>query len=153
MTSSLVEGLVVGTLLAAREAPPWSRPRVRTAVAAGALLVADQVSQDLPPLLRQVRTLGEVGPTPPEERRARVEAGARNVATGLVLQLLDRPVRRSLAGRGVRHPHRWFAAAAALAQVAIVAPVHWRLADDRARREAELDAAIEAELQEMAAGC
>jgi hypothetical protein len=153
VTSSLVEGLVVGTLLAAREAPRWSRPRVRTAVAAGALLVADQVSQDLPPLLRQVRTLGEVGPTPPEERRALVEAGARTVATGLVLQLLDRPVRRSLAGRGVRHPHRWFAAAAALAQVAIVAPVHWRLADDRARREAELDAAIEAELQEMAAGC
>ena len=153
MISSLVEGLAVGALLAAREAPPWSRPRVRTAVAAGALLAVDQIGQDLPPLLRQVRTLGEVGPTPPEERRALVEAGARAVATGLALQLLDRPVRRRLAGRGVRHPHRWFATAAALAQVAVVAPVHWRLAADRARREAELDAAIEAELQEMAAGC
>jgi hypothetical protein len=136
VTSSLVEGLAVGALLAAREAPPWSRPRVRTAVAAGALLAVDQIGQDLPPLLRQVRTLGEVGPTPPEEHRALVEA-----------------VRRRLAGHGVRHPHRWFAAAAALAQVAVVAPVHWRLAADRARREAELDAAIEAELQEMASGC
>ena len=152
MTSSLVEALAVGALLAAREAPPWSRPRVLVAAAAGALLIADQLSVDLPRLMREARTLGIVGPTPPEERRALVEAGARAVAGGLALQLLDLPVRRGLAHRGIRHPHRWMGAAAALTQVATVTPVYWRLAGDRARREAELDAAIEAELQEMASG-
>lgn len=152
MTSSLVEGLAVGGLLAGREAPPWSRPRVLIATAAGALLVVDQLSVDLPRVLREARTLGTVAATPPEERRALVEAGVRAVAGGLALQLLDRPVRGRLARRGIRHPHRWFGAAAGLTQVAVVAPVYWRLAADRARREAELDAAIEAELQEIAAG-
>jgi hypothetical protein len=152
LTSSLLEGLAVGTLLAAREAPPWSRPRVVAVTAAGGLLILDRASADLPRLLREARTLGTVAATPPEERRALSEAGARAVASGLVLQLLDRPIRRTLAHRGIRHPHRWIGALAALTHAAAVAPVHWRLAADRARREAELDAAIEAELQEMAAG-
>jgi hypothetical protein len=152
VTSSLVEGLAVGGLLAGREAPPWSRPRVLIATAAGALLIVDQLSVDLPRVLREARTLGTVGAPPPEERRALVEAGVRAVAGGLALQLLDRPVRGRLARRGIRHPHRWFGAAAGLIQVAVVAPVYWRLAADRVRREAELDAAIEAELQEIAAG-
>jgi hypothetical protein len=152
LTSSLVDGLAVGALLAGREAPPLSRPRVLTATAAGVLLLLDQVTADLPQLLREARTLGTIGPPPPEERRVLAEGGARAVASGLVLQLLDRPVRGALARRGIRHPHRWIGATAALAQAAVVAPVHWRLAAERARRDAEQDAAIEAELQEMAAG-
>jgi hypothetical protein len=152
VTSSLVDGLAVGALLAAREAPAWSRPRLLTAAAATALLLTDQVSQDLPAVLRQVRTTGALPPTPPEERRAARDAGARAVATGLALQLLDRPARRGLSRRGVRHPHRWVGAVAALGQAAVVAPVRWQLATERARRDARLDAAIEAELQEMAAG-
>ncbi len=152
MTSSLIEGLAVGVVLAGREAPPWSRPRVLTGAGAAAVVMADQLSADLPLLLREARVHGTVRPTPPEERRAMVEAGVRAVVVGLALQLLDRPVRRELLRRGVRHPHRWIGAAAGLVQVAVVLPLHRRLAADRLRREAELDAVIEAELQAMAAG-
>ena len=152
VTSTLADGAAMGALLAVRAAPPWSRSRVLTAAAAAVLLLADQLSQDLPPLLRAVRTVGEVGPVPPEEHRALRDAAVRAAATGLGLQLLERPVVRTLTDRGVAHPHRWFGVAGAIAQVAAMAPVHWRRAADRARREAELDAAIEAELQEMAAG-
>ena len=157
VTSSLVEGLAVGGLLAGREAPPWSRPRVRTrgrsrSTAGG----RPDRRRTCPRLLRAGRApSGTVGPTPPEERRALVEAGARAVATGLALQLLDRPVRRQARrGRGVRHPHRWFGGSGRRwPRLRSSRRSHWRLAADRARREAELDAAIEAELQEMAAGC
>jgi hypothetical protein len=152
LASSVLEGLAVGGLVASREAPPWSRPRVLTAAAAGVVLTADQASLELPSMLREHRATGTVSPAPPHERRALVDAGIRALVVGLLLQVLDRPVRDRLARRGVRHPHRWFAAAAAVAHVAALAPVYWQLAAERARAEAEREAAIEAELQEMAAG-
>jgi hypothetical protein len=152
LTSSVLEGLAVGGLVASREAPPRSRPRVLAATAAGVVLAADQASLELPAMLREHRVTGAVGPTPAHERRALLQGSARALGFGLLLQLLDRPVRASLARRGVRHPHRWFGAVAAAGQIAVLVPVYWRLGTDRARAAAEREAAIEAELQEMAAG-
>ncbi|WP_222263544.1 hypothetical protein [Modestobacter marinus] len=152
LASSVLEGLAVGGLVASREAPPWSRPRVLISAAAGAALTADQASLELPAMLREHRATGTVSPAPPHERRALAHAGAHALVVGLLLQVLDRPVRDRLAQRGVRHPHRWFGAIAAVAHLAALAPVYWRLAADRARADAEREAAIEAELQEMAAG-
>lgn len=152
LASSALEGLAVGAVLASRASPPWSRPRLLTATAAGTLVVVDQLSLELPAVLRELGATGAVGQPPAHERRALLDAGARALGLGLLLQALDRPARAELARRGVAHPHRWFGLAAGVAHAAAVAPVYWRLGGERAAAEAERDASIEAELQAMAAG-
>ncbi|WP_091367084.1 hypothetical protein [Geodermatophilus telluris] len=152
VVSTLAEGVAVGAVLASRNAPPWSPARVRTCAGAVALVVADQLSGELPAALREFRRTGEVPPTPAHERRALVRAGVSGWAVGLLLWALDRPAQRALARRGVLRPHRWLGAAGGLAHAAAVAPVHWRLAADRAAAEVEREASVEAELQAMAAG-
>jgi hypothetical protein len=152
LTSSVLEGLAVGAVLAGRGAPPWSRSRVRTATAAGALMAVDQVSAELPTVLREVRRTGEVPPVPAHERRAVVRAGIRGVGLGLLVRALEGPVIEALTRRGVPHPHRWLGLAAGSSHAAVVAPVYWRLGGERAAAETERDAAVDAELQVMAAG-
>jgi hypothetical protein len=152
LASSALEGLAVGAVLASRAAPPWSRPRLLTATAAGALVAVDQLSLELPAVLRELGATGAVGQPPAHERRALLHAGTRALGLGLLLQVFDRPARAELARRGVAHPHRWFGLAAGLAHAAVVAPVYWRLGGERAAAEAERDASIEAELQAMASG-
>ncbi|WP_409331858.1 hypothetical protein [Trujillonella humicola] len=152
LTSSLVEGVAVGAVLAGREHPPWSRRRVLTAAAAGLAVVGDQLSAELPRALRDSWATGEPGPPPPHERLARVHGGIRALGLGLLVQVLDRPVRDRLALSGVRRPHRWWGAAVALAHTAVLVPVHWRLAADRYAAELARDAAVEAELQRIVAG-
>ena len=152
VASTLAEGLAVGAVLASRDAPPWSPPRVRTALAAVALVAADQLSGELPAALREFRRTGEVPPTPAHERRALVRAGVHGTGVGLLLWAVDRPAQRALARRGVVRPHRLLGIVGGLAHAAAVAPVHWRLAGERAAAEVERDASVEAELQEMAAG-
>ena len=152
LASIVLEGVAVGAVLASREAPPWSRPRVLTATAAGAAVLADQADIELRAVRQDLRTTGTVGPPPPHERRALLAAGARALLSGLLLQVLDRPVLDRLTRRGVRHPHRWAGAVAAVSHTAVLAPVYWRLGADRARADAEREAAIDAELQAMAAG-
>ena len=152
VASSLLEGLAVGAVLASREAPPWSPTRVRTATAAAGLVAADQVGAELSAALREAARTGEVPPVPEHERRALVQAGVRGLGVGLLMTALDRPVLDALARRGVRRPHRWLGTAAGLAHVAAIAPVYWRLGGERAAAEVERDAAVEAELQAMAAG-
>jgi hypothetical protein len=148
----VAEGAALGAVLASREAPPRSRPRVLTATAAVAVVAADRTALELGAVLQERRTTGTVGPVPPHERRGLVAAGTRAVLVGLALQVLDRPARDRLTRRGTAHPHRWVGAAAAVAHTAVLAPVYWRLGTDRARAEAEREAAIDAELQAMAAG-
>ena len=150
--SSVLEGLAVGAVLASREAPPWSRARVRTAVAAGALVGIDQLTAELTAALAEYRRTGEVPPVPVHERRALLRAASRGTGVGLLLWAVDRPAREGLTRRGVRRPHRWLGLVGGLAHAAAVAPVYWRLAGERAAAEVERDAAVEAELQEMAAG-
>jgi hypothetical protein len=152
LISSGVEGAAVGAVLASREAPRWSRARVLTAAAAGTAVAADQLSADLPAVLRELRTSGVVTEPLPHERRAMVHAGVRALGLGLLLQLVDRPARAALTRRGVVHPHRWFGAAGGLAHLALLAPVYWRLGAERAAAEVARSAAIDAELQAMAAG-
>lgn len=152
LASIVAESAAVGAVLASREAPPRSRRRVLTATAAGAVVAADQAALDLPAVLREARTTGTVGPVPPHERGALVQSAARALVLGVLLQVVDRPARDRLTRRGVPHPHRWLGAAAAVAHTAVLGPVYWRLAAERARADAEREAAIEAELQEMAAG-
>jgi hypothetical protein len=152
LASSALQAAALGAALASRETPPWSATRVLTTTTAGLVVAVDQAALELPPALAEARATGTVGPPPPHERRALVDAGARSVALGVVLQVLDRPARDRLTRAGLRHPHRWLGAGAALAQLALLAPVHWRLGADRARAAAERDAVIEAELQEMLAG-
>ncbi len=152
LASIVAEGAAVGAVLASREAPPRSRRRVLTATAAGAVIAADQTALELPAVLREARTTGTVGPVPAHERGALVEAGTRALLLGVLLQVVDRPALERLTRRGIPHPHRWLGAAAAVAHTAVLAPVYWRLAGERARADAEREAAIEAELQEMAAG-
>jgi hypothetical protein len=143
--------LAVGAVLASRAAPPWSRPRLLTATAAGALVAVDQLSLELPAVLRELGAIGVVGQPPAHERRALLHAGTRALGLGLLLQVFDRPARAELARRGA-HPHRWFGLAAGLAHAAVVAPVYWRRGGEKAAAEAERDASIEAELQAMASG-
>jgi hypothetical protein len=152
LLSSLVDGAAVGAVLAGRELPPRSRPRALVVSAAVAAVAADQVTADLPAVLRELRTTGAVPPQPPHERRAMLRAGGCALGLGLLLQLVDRPTRAALTRRGAVHPHRWLGAAAGFAHVLLVAPVYWRLGAERAAAETARSARIDAELQEMVAG-
>ncbi len=152
LVSCLVDGVAVGAVLASRAVPPWSRRRVLTAAGCCGLLLLDQLTADLPRAQREQHLLGEVGAPTAEDRRVLLQAGARALVVGTALQLVDRPVREALARRGVAHPHRWMGVLAGVLQAATALPAHQRLAAERARRDAELDAAVEAELQAMASG-
>ncbi|SDG60953.1 hypothetical protein [Klenkia brasiliensis] len=154
LVSSVLDGVVVGAGEAALDHPKRSPARRRTYAALAGAVLADAALSEVP-TVRAIAAGRPPRPVSPPEQQLGIAAGLVSVGWGLLTTVVDGPLARALARRGVARPHLVLGVAAGAVTAVSTLPLWWRrgtlriAADERQAREDADVAAWEAELAEV----
>ena len=151
LVSSVLDGVLVGAAEAALDHPKRSPARRRTYLVIGGALLTDALVGELP-TVRAIAAGRPPRPVEPAQQQLAMAAGLVSAGWGALVTVVDGPLARVLARRGVARPHLALGIATGVVTAVSTLPMWWRrgtlrIRDDaRGAAEAADLAAWEAEL-------